>query len=80
MDKDDKVLFIDDFLANGAAAMGAIRLVAQGGAKVVGIGIVIEKAFQPGRVKLQAAGYDPYALASVAWMDAGQIEFVQDEN
>ena len=47
--QDDRILIIDDFLANGEAALGAIRLVEEAGAKVAGIGIVIEKSFQPGR-------------------------------
>ena len=52
--KDDKVLIIDDFLANGEAALGAARLVEEAGATVSGIGIVIEKSFQVGRGKLEA--------------------------
>lgn len=78
IEKGDRVLFIDDFLANGAAALGAIRIIEMAGAAVGGIGVVIEKAFQPGRAKLQAAGYAPVALASVQWMEAGQIEFGDD--
>ena len=50
---DDKVLIIDDFLANGEAALGAARLVEEAGATVAGIGIVIEKSFQVGRGKLE---------------------------
>lgn len=80
IDKNDRVLFIDDFLANGAAALGATRLVTMAGASVAGIGVVIEKAFQPGRAKLQAAGYNPVALASIQWMDVGQLEFADNLN
>ncbi len=47
--KEDNILIIDDFLANGEAALGAARLVKESGAKVAGMGIVIEKSFQPGR-------------------------------
>ena len=53
----DRVLIIDDFLANGEAAFGLARIVEQVGAEVVGIGIVIEKAFQPGGRLLKEAGY-----------------------
>lgn len=74
----DRVLFIDDFLANGEAALGAARLISMAGAQVAGIGCVIEKAFQPGRGRLQAAGYNPVALASIAWMDEGVIEFTKE--
>ena len=50
----DRVLIIDDFLANGDAAMGLVDLVAQAGATVAGVGICVEKSFQPGRERLQA--------------------------
>lgn len=75
---DDRVLFIDDFLANGEAALGATKIITRAGASVAGIGIVIEKAFQPGRSRLEAAGYKPVSLASIAWMDEGQIEFTKE--
>lgn len=78
VEKGDKVLFIDDFLANGAAAMGACKLIEMAGGTVGGIGVVIEKAFQPGRALLKEAGYEVEALASVEHMDAGLIEFVDD--
>ena len=53
IDKDDKILLIDDFLANGEAAQGGVRLIEEAGATIEGIGIVIEKSFQPGRKKLE---------------------------
>ena len=71
----ESVLFIDDFLANGEAAFGGIRLLEQAGAKVCGIGAVIAKAFQPGMEKLRAAGYRVEALAAVSRMAEGVIEF-----
>lgn len=71
----DRVLIIDDFLANGEAAFGAIRLVEQAGGTVAGIGAVIAKAFQPGMKKLRAAGYRVEALAPVRRMDKNIIEF-----
>ena len=74
---DDNILIIDDFLANGEAALGAIRLVEEAGAKVGGIGIVIEKSFQPGRKKIEDEGYDIYSLARVAKLGKDIIEFVE---
>lgn len=71
----DKVLIIDDFLANGEAAFGAIRLMEQAGAQVVGIGAVIAKTFQPGMKKLRDAGYRVEALAPVSRMAENVIEF-----
>ena len=78
IDKDDKILLIDDFLANGEAASGGIRLIEEAGATVSGIGIVIEKSFQPGRKKLEDGGYDVYSLARIARLAEGVIEFVEE--
>ncbi len=74
----DRVLFIDDFLANGAAASGACKLIELAGASVAGVGIVIEKSFQPGRALLEEAGYPVTALASVKRLDYGEIEFAEE--
>lgn len=71
----DRVLLVDDFLANGEAAFGGIALLEQAGAHVVGVGTVIAKAFQPGMRKLRAAGYRVEALAPVSRMGEGFIEF-----
>ncbi|WP_195986858.1 xanthine phosphoribosyltransferase [Clostridium sp. D53t1_180928_C8] len=73
---EDNILIIDDFLANGEAALGAIRLVEEAGAKVAGIGIVIEKSFQPGRRVLDQKGYDVYSLARIGKLGKGIIEFI----
>ncbi|MBR6767320.1 MAG: xanthine phosphoribosyltransferase [Clostridia bacterium] len=78
INENDNVLIIDDFLANGEAAFGAIRLVEQAGGKVAGLGAVIAKAFQPGMEKLRAAGYRVEALAPVIRMDKDIIEFVEE--
>ena len=74
----DKILLIDDFLANGEAAQGGIRLIEEAGATVSGIGIVIEKSFQPGRKKLDDRGFDVYSLARISRLDKGVIEFVEE--
>ena len=72
----EKVLIIDDFLANGEAASGAIRILKEAKAEIVGIGIVIEKSFQPGRNKLEEQGFDIYSLARIKKLSEGKIEFV----
>ena len=71
----DRVLLIDDFLANGEAALGASSLLERAGAQVAGIGIVIAKTFQPGLKKLQEAGYRVEILAPVKRMAENLIEF-----
>lgn len=74
--RDDRVLIIDDFLANGEAATGAARLVQMAGATVAGIGILIEKSFQNGRSRLEQAGFDVYSQARIARLGEGIIEFL----
>lgn len=75
---EDRVLIIDDFLANGDAAIGLARIVEQAGAQVAGIGIVIEKAFQPGRKKLNEHGYRVHALARIASLENGKVTFAAE--
>ena len=74
---DDHVLVIDDFLANGCALQGLISIVAQAGGTVEGIGIAIEKGFQPGGKSLRDRGYQVESLAIVSGMNAetGEIDF-----
>ncbi len=68
--KDDKVLLVDDFLANGSALSGLIDLVEQAGAKVQGACIVIEKGFQEGGEQLRLKGYRIESLAIIDSMSA----------
>lgn len=74
----DHVLIIDDFLANGEAATGAIRLLRLAHATIAGLGIVIEKSFQPGRKKLLDQGIEVYSLARIARMGKNLIEFMDE--
>ena len=66
---EDRVLIIDDFLASGAALEGLIDIVHQAGAEVVGAGIAIEKAFQPGGALIREKGVRVESLARIASMD-----------
>ncbi|MEI4800841.1 xanthine phosphoribosyltransferase [Bacillus sp. FJAT-51639] len=77
INEDDRVLIIDDFLANGQAALGLMNLVEQAGATVAGIGIVIEKAFQDGGSKLRESGVRVESLAEIASLDNGTVRFVE---
>ena len=72
------VLIIDDFLANGEAATGALRLLRKAHATTAGVGALIEKSFQPGREKLEAQGVHVYSLARISRLGKGIIEFVQE--
>ncbi|HIY72568.1 MAG TPA: xanthine phosphoribosyltransferase [Candidatus Intestinimonas merdavium] len=72
----DRVLLIDDFLANGSALQGLIKLVRDAGAELVGAGICVEKAFQPSGNLIRSMGVRVESLARVKSMgDDGSIEF-----
>ncbi len=68
--KEDHVLIVDDFLANGCALEGLIDIVRQSGGTVEGVGVAIEKGFQGGGDKLRKAGYNVHSLAIIESMDA----------
>lgn len=81
LSEDDHVLLIDDFLANGCALQGLIQIVQAAGATVEGIGIAIEKGFQPGGKMIRNLGYQLESLAIVEDMDwkTGSIVFRENE-
>ena len=78
---EDKLLIVDDFLANGCALTGLISIIESAGATVEGIGIAIEKGFQPGGSLIREKGYHLESLAIVDAMDAetGTIQFRAQE-
>ena len=77
LSKDDSVLIIDDFLANGCALQGLIGIVQSAGGSVAGIGIAIEKGFQTGGIMIRNLGYQLESLAIVDAMNSetGEIIF-----
>ena len=77
LSESDHVLIIDDFLANGCALQGLLQIVQAAGSTVEGIGIVIEKGFQPGETLIRNLGYQLESLAIVDAMDSetGEITF-----
>lgn len=77
LNENDKILIIDDFLANGCALQGLISIINQSGASVSGIGIAIEKGFQTGGQIIRNMGYKLESLAIVESMDptTGTVEF-----
>ncbi len=73
----DRVLFVDDFLANGNAALGIKDLVEQANATLVGMGFIIEKSFQEGRRRLEEREIHVESLARIANLQNGQVTFVE---
>ena len=79
IEDDDKILFIDDFLANGEAFKGVETIIQQTKAEMVGVGILIEKSFQAGHDYIVNKGYDLYSLANIISFDDGKIVFAENK-
>lgn len=77
LSENDRVLIIDDFLANGQAAKGLLDIIGQAGASVEAVGIVIEKSFQTGRKLLEDAGQTVVSLARIERFENGHVIFAQ---
>lgn len=76
---DDKVLFIDDFLANGNAAFGILDLIQQSGAAVLGMGFIIEKSFQEGGNRLRELPHIRIeSLARIKSLEVGKVSFEEN--
>lgn len=80
LDADDRVLIIDDFLANGQAVMGLIDICEQADAKIEGVGIVIEKTFQRGHELIAEHGIRLESLAKIAALEDGKVVFEKENN
>jgi xanthine phosphoribosyltransferase len=76
--ENDRVLIIDDFLANGQAALALVEMVEKANAVVAGIGIVIEKSFQVGAQKLNDLGLRVESLARIASLKNGEVQFINE--
>lgn len=75
---EDRVLVIDDFMANGEAMRGLLEIVQQAGAELIGIGVAVEKGFQHGGDKLRAEGYPLKSLAIIESADENGFVFRED--
>lgn len=78
IEPNDRVLIIDDFLANGQAVFGLLEIAKQAQIEVAGVGIVIEKSFQPGADKIKAQGIHLESLARIKSLTDGQVEFMPE--
>ncbi|MBO2942603.1 xanthine phosphoribosyltransferase [Paenibacillus sp. F411] len=76
--KEDRVLFIDDIIANGDAARGLIKIIERAGAELVGLGVVIEKSFQAGARTLREQGIQVEPLLQIKSLEGGRITFVDE--
>ncbi|SFR10116.1 xanthine phosphoribosyltransferase [Desulfoscipio geothermicus] len=74
--REDRVLIVDDFLAQGEALRGMVNIINQAGATLVGVGIVIEKVFQGGGQALREKGIRIESLAPIASLAGGRVRFI----
>lgn len=74
--KQDKLLFIDDIIANGDAARGLIKIIERAGAELIGLGVVIEKNFQAGARTLREQNVRVESLVTISSLENGKISFI----
>ncbi|WP_314588820.1 xanthine phosphoribosyltransferase [Paenibacillus terrigena] len=72
---DDRILFIDDIIANGDAARGLIKIIERAGATLVGMGVVVEKCFQHGASSIREQGVRLESLVQIKSLEDGQVHF-----
>lgn len=72
---EDKLLFIDDIIANGDAARGLIKIIERSGAELVGLGVVVEKSFQAGARTIREQGIRLESLVRIRSLEDGQVNF-----
>lgn len=77
INSEDRVLFIDDIIANGDAARGMIKIIERSGAELVGVGIVVEKCFQAGARTIREQGIRLESLARIQSLQNGTITFAE---
>lgn len=75
LQKGDRVLIIDDIIANGDAVKGVIRILEQAGCELVGLGVAVEKSFQPGARSLREAGVRVDSLVKISGLENGQVTY-----
>ncbi|UUZ79926.1 xanthine phosphoribosyltransferase [Paenibacillus sp. P26] len=75
LNANDRVVLIDDFIANGDAARGLIRIIRRSGAELLGLGIAVEKSFQAGGRTIRESGIRVESLVKIASLTGGRIEF-----
>ena len=75
INKEDKILIVDDFLANGQATLGLMEIVNQAGAETVGVGILVEKSFQDARKQLDERNVNVCSLCRIASLENNEVKF-----
>ena len=79
LDEDDRVLIVDDFLSSGSSQEALLRIVAEAGAKAVGVGVLLEKGYEAGRVSLSGFGVPVESVVRIASVRDGVIQLVEED-
>ena len=79
IDEDDRVLIVDDFLSSGASQEALLRIVSEAGATPVGVGVLLEKGYDAGRVSLSGFGIPVEAVVRIASVEEGVIRVYEEE-
>ena len=79
LEEDDRILVVDDFLSSGAAQEALLRIIADSGAKAVGVGVLLEKEYDSGRQSLSGFDIPIKSLCRVASVEDGMIQLVEEE-
>jgi xanthine phosphoribosyltransferase len=79
LDEDDRVLIVDDFLSSGSSQEALLRIIAEAGAKAVGVGVLLEKGYEAGRVSLSGFGVPVESVVRIASVRDGVIQLVEED-
>ncbi|MNJ79272.1 Xanthine phosphoribosyltransferase [compost metagenome] len=74
---DDRILFIDDIIANGDAARGMVKIIERSGASLIGFGVVVEKCFQSGAQSIREQGIRVEPLVQISSLADGKVTFIE---
>jgi xanthine phosphoribosyltransferase len=79
LDEDDRVLIVDDFLSSGSSQEALLRIISEAGATVVGMGVLLEKVYESGRVSLSGFGVPIESVVRIASVKDGSIQLLEED-
>jgi xanthine phosphoribosyltransferase len=79
LDEDDRVLIIDDFLSSGSSQEALLRIISEAGATAVGVGVLLEKAYEAGRISLSGFGVPIESVVRIASVKDGAIQLLEED-
>ena len=79
LDEDDRVLIVDDFLSSGSSQEALLRIISEAGATAVGLGVLLEKEYEAGRVSLSGFGLPVESVVRIATVEDGVIQLIEED-